>query len=541
MKNSNIGSQPEKNDGTRNQDRQFASAFQYKLFRALWVATMLASIATWMQNVGAGWVMLTLTPSPFMVALVQTAVTLPAFILGLPAGVMSDLINRQQLLLWTHAGMFLATGALAAVSHLGLLGPWTLLFLTFTIGCCCAVAITARQVSISDVVPRTALLHALALNSIAYNGARAVGPALAGILLAWLGSTAVFLATASIFAIVVAIQFRIDTPQPRNTATSERAFDAMLTGMRYVWHAPVLHAYFLRAILFMVCASSLWALLPVVSHDRMGFGASGYGLLLGAMGAGAVVFGAMLEPLRRRFSLDVLATASGLVFAAAILISGLSSNTVIVCISLFAGGGAWVINNSIITAAVQTVLPAWVRARAISIYMLVFQGSMAFGGALWGAVASHLNLSATLILAGIMTLCGVLYARRYPLQLGNEADVTPSMHWVEPALWSEPAPDDGPVAVQSVYRVRPEAREEFIHAIHALGITRKRDGASHWQLYRDLADPEIYVERFVVHSWAEHLRQQTRATMTDCISEEIIRKLHSGDQPIRTSHFIAQK
>ncbi|RJG03477.1 MFS transporter [Noviherbaspirillum sedimenti] len=409
---------------TIDKNQQASGAFQSKLFFALWIATIFANVAMWMQNVGAEWVMVSLTPSPFMVALVQSAITLPVFLLGLPAGVMSDLLDRQQLLLWTHASMFLASGALALVSHLGMLGPWALLFLTFIVGCCAALAITARLVSISDVVPRSALVQALALNSIAYNSARAVGPALAGILLAWLGPTAVFLAAACMFGVVVVIQLRFFTPPAQGAAPGESAINAMLSGMRYVRQTPLLHTYFMRVILFVAFASSLWALLPVIAHGLMKFNASGYALLLGCMGAGAVILGVVLEPLRRNFSLDTLATASGLVFAAAIFISALSSSTFIVCAGLVAAGGAWVVINSITTAAVQTTLPSSVRARVVSIYLLVFNGAMAFGGAFWGAVASQLGLKSTLAMAATLAVCGALYARRYPILLGKDADAT---------------------------------------------------------------------------------------------------------------------
>lgn len=409
---------------TINKNQQGSGAFQSKMFFALWIATIFANVAMWIQNVGAGWVMVSLTPSPFMVALVQSAITLPVFLLGLPSGVISDLIDRQKLLLWTHAGMFLASGVLALASYVEILGPWTLLFLTFIVGCGAALAITARLVSISDVVPRSALVQALALNSIAYNSARAVGPALAGILLAWLGPTAVFVAAACMFGVVVVIQLRFFTPPAQDAASGESAINAMLSGLRYVRQTPLLHKYFMRVILFVAFASSLWALLPVIAHSLMKFNASGYALLLGCMGSGAVMLGVILEPLRRRYSLDMLTTASGLVFAAAIFLSALSSSTFIVCAALVAAGGAWVVITSITTAAVQTTLPASVRARVVSIYLLVFNGAMAFGGALWGAVASQLGLKATLTIAATLTVCGAIYARRYPILLGKDVDAT---------------------------------------------------------------------------------------------------------------------
>jgi MFS family permease len=516
------------------------SAFHYKLFRALWLITVLANVSIWMQNVGAGWVMISISDSPLMVALVQTATTLPMLLFGLPAGVMADLLDRRRLLLVTHVGMMLASAAMAALSYLGRLDAWPLLWLMFAVGSCSAFAITARQVSISDVVPRTALVHALALNSIAYNGARAVGPALAGIALTWLGTGHLFALVAVLFAVTVVMQAYLYTPPPKEAKSTERAIPAMRAGLRYVWHAPMLHAYFVRSVMFVLCASSLWALLPVLARDQLGFGATGYGLLLGCMGVGAVASGALLKYLRRRYSLNLLAAASGLVFAAVTLVAALVPVPVIVCIALTAAGAAWVVNNSTLAAAVQTALPAWVRARAISIYLLVFQGAMALGGAVWGAVAAFAGTSATLTVAGALAIAGVMYTRRYPVKLGAEADVTPSLHSTEPLVWTQPEPDDGPVAIQIEYHVAPEQQAEFIDTVHALGTTRRRDGASHWQLYQDLNDSKVYVERFMVYSWAEHLRQQSRATVTDRIAEERVRRLHSGEQEIKVARFLAQ-
>ena len=517
-----------------------ANAFGYPLFRTLWSITLIVNLSLWMQNVGASWVMVSRDESPFMVALVQTATTLPMLVFGLPAGVLADLAERRRLLLVTHAGMLLAAAAIAAMACAGMLTAWSMLALMFAAGTCNAFTITARQASISDAVPRVALVHGLALNSIAYNGARAIGPALAGAVLAWLGPAELFLVVAAMLVVAVLLQACFYGPAPAGMQTGEPALAAMRTGIRYVRHARTLHANFVRSIVFVLCASSLWALLPVLSRDRLGFGAAGYGLLLGCMGGGAVASGALMEWLRRRYALHRMATASGLMFAGAMLIAALVPHAGTVCTALVAGGAAWVVNNSTLSAAIQTALPSWVRARALSIYLLLFQGAMALGGTLWGAFASRIGASAVLAIAGALAVGSVLYLRRFPVQLGNEADVTPSPHCDAPPLWTQPEPDDGPVLIQIEYRIRPERRADFIRAVHALGVTRRRDGASHWRLYRDLTDPDLYAERFTVYSWAEYLRQQTRATLTDHDTEETVRRMHCGEQAIKISRLLAQ-
>ncbi len=515
-----------------------SNPFRYRLFALLWAGTTLSNIGLWMQNVGAAWLMATLTPSIFMIALVQAATTAPTFLIGLPAGVLADLMDRRRLLLVAQVGMFACAGTLAIASWLSVLTPWTLLMLTFALGACSALSSTVRQASVSDVVPRVAMVSALGFSGIGYNSARAVGPALAGVLLVWQGASAVFVAAACLFAAALGIQLMGYDPPPQEPSTeSPRA--AMRSGLRYVRHARPLHAFMLRTIVFVGAASSLWALLPVVARDHPSFGASGYAILLGFMGAGAVVSGFLLGWLRARCSLDSMATAAGYVFAGAIFAAALVAWLPLLCVALFAGGTAWVLNNSSINAAYQTSLPSWVRARALSVRLLVFQGTMAIGSVLWGAVASHFGVVFALCMAGALTLAGLLVTSRRPIKLGREDDFVPSGHWVDTAVVDEPAPDDGPIAIEVTYYISPVRRAEFIASIEALGVLRRRDGARHWRLYRDLSEQDCYAERFVVESWGEFQRQRERATMADASSERLVRSFHIGRAPVRVAHFMA--
>lgn len=509
---------------------------RYPLFRFVWCAALIANICIWMQNVAAAWLMVQFDPSPLMVALVQTAIALPAFLLGLPAGVYADLIDRRHILIATHAWMLAATTLLYLLLINDALASWSLLLLTLMLGIGNAISIPAWQASTSDSVPRNALGAAINLNAIAYNAARAVGPALAGALIASAGLEWVFALDIVLLLIVVLLFIFKYRPATSEPAPQEPLLSAMRAGLRYVRHARPLHGQILRTLCFISCASCLWALLPLVAdRDR----ADSYGLLLGSLGAGAVLGGILLNQIRSRIvNFHRLATLANLVFLAAMLVAAWVPNLYLVSITLVLAGAAWIGFNSTTSAAFQTTLPAWVRARALAIFMLTFQGSMAAGGVLWGGVANHLEVSWTLTLAAGLIAVGVLVTRRYPLRMGQEAEVTPSAHWHEPRLHYRPSAQDGPVAVQIDYRVAVEYQDEFCRNLHRLGQTRKRDGASHWLLYRDLDDPEHLSERFIVASWGEHLRQRKRGTLADLQQEEQLRQfLRPGTTPV-ASHYL---
>lgn len=508
----------------------------YPLFRAVWFAALTANICLWMQNVAAAWLMVQFDPSPLMVALVQTAITLPAFLFGLPAGVYADLIDRRRILIFTHAWMLIATILLYLLLISDHLGAWGLLLLTFILGAGSAVSIPAWQATTSDSVPRGTLSAAINLNAIAYNAARAVGPALAGIIIASAGLEWVFSLNILLLVLVLAIFVFGYRPGPIQTAQREPLLSAMRAGLRYVRHARQLHGHILRTLFFVSCASSLWALLPLVADSDH---AGGYGLLLGSLGAGAVLGGIALNHFRPRISnFRRLATVANLIFLAAMLAAAWTPYLYLISAILVLAGAAWISFNSTTSAAFQTTLPAWVRARALAIFMLTFQGSMAMGGVFWGAVANHLGVSWSLTIAAALIIVGLVVTRRYPLRMGEESEVTISTHWAEPLVHGNPGDNDGPVAVQVDYQVAAQHQRAFRRQISQLGRVRKRDGASHWLLYQDLADPEHFSERFIIASWGEHLLQRNRSTLADLEQEELLKQyLRAGTTPV-VSHFL---
>lgn len=525
------------------QKAQSASAaawtpLRHPLFRALWMASIASSIGTWMHEAGAGWLMTSLTTSPLMVALMQTASSLPIFLLGLPAGALADVVDRRRMLLFTQGWMLIAAGALGVLTLLDETTPWILLALALALGAGAAMNAPVWQATAPELLPRSELPKAVALNGVGLNLARAIGPALGGAVVTAAGPGAVFFLNAVSFLAVIAVLCRWHRARPVGKAPVEPVLSAIRAGIRYARHAPALRAVLARTGLFVLFASALWALLPVLARHEMGVDSTAYGILFGCLGAGAVAGALVLPGLRRRFSMDGLSIVATAIFAAATAALTQVRQFGYLCAVLCVGGIAWITLVASFNIATQTAVPSWVRARALAMYLLVFQGSMAVGGVLWGMVAQHAGMTVALLAAATGLVLGLAGARRYRLMPGQESELRPSPHWPEPNVVIEPDPDDGPVLVTVEYRIDPKQARDFAGAMQSVRRQRLRDGAFRSGLYRDPGDPGRYLETFVVESWAEHLRQHERVTVGDRIAEERARAFHRGARPPVTSHYI---
>lgn len=492
------------------------SPLRQSVFRSIWIATVISNVGTWMQSVGIGWLMTSLTPSPLLVALMQTAASLPIFLLGLPAGTFSDILDRRKLLLFTEAWMLLVALALGVLTLTGHMSAWLLLVLTFLMGLGSAFDAPAWQAIVPDLVEREDLPAAVALNATGFNVARALGPALGGIIIALSGPAAVFLLNAVSFVFVLVAIYRWRRAPVASGPHPEDMLGATAAGLRYVRHAPVLRAVLIRVGIFAIGASALWALLPVMARRELNLDATGYGIILGSLGVGGVG-GALLMPrLRKRLSVDGLATLSTLIFAGSTLALATLRNMPVLVVCMMAGGMAWLTIMSNLTVVAQTASPAWVRARTMGIYLLVFQGLLAIGSFGWGLLAEKIGSGSTLLIASITLIGGMVISLRWPLKAIQHLDVSPSGHWGDPKLAITPAPEDGPVLITVEYRVPAERAGDFIQVMNTtMRSFRRREGAVSWDIFRDLADPERYVETFLVLTWAEHMRQHARVTVAD--------------------------
>ena len=510
---------------------------QQPLFRALWIASIASNIGTWMQNVGGVWLMTSLTPSPLMVALMQTATSLPVFLVGLPAGALADIVDRRRLLLLWQGWMLAVSAALGVLTLLGATTPNSLLALTFALGLGAAMNGPAWQSITPELVSRADLRTAVTLNSAGFNLSRAVGPALGGIVVAASGPAGVFLLNAASFVGVIFVLYRWQRSPRKNALPAERTIGAILAGLRYVHSAPALRAVLVRAGVFISCASALWALLPLVAK-QLNLGSFQYGVFLGCLGLGAVAGAFVLPKVRQRISVDLLLVIATIVFAIATLALAYIHSLGLLYVALTAGGLAWIAMMSSLNVATQLVVPSWVLSRALAVYQLVFQGGLAIGSAVWGLAAERLGNSTALTGAAIGLTVGLVVAVRYPLMAGEKLDLTTSLYWPEPTVVIELRPDDGPVLITVEYRIDPERSPDFARAMHRLSCARRRDGAIRWGLFSDTADPSRYVETFVVESWAEHLRQHERVTAADRADEEQARAFHIGNTPPVVSHLI---
>jgi MFS family permease len=478
------------------------------VFRALWIAQLGSNLGTWMQMVGAQWMLVSAPNAATLVPLVQTASLLPAVFLSLPAGILADALDRRGLLVAVQTGMAAAAAVLAVVTALGATDPAVLLLLLFILGCGQALAGPAWQAVQPELVPRAQIPAAVALGSMSINVARALGPAIGGVLVAWSGPTAVFAINAVSFAGVVAVLLAWHRPVATRTLRAERAVPALRAGTRYVRYAPIVRRLFLRSVLFVVPASALWALLPLAANGPLGLGSAGYGVLLGALGLGAVIGAVGLSGLRARHTANQVLAASSTVFAVACAVLGLVGDPIVVSATLLLAGAAWLAVLSTLNASLQLVLPEWVRARGLGAYMVVFMGGQALGSFLWGLIAGAAGLTATLLTATAGLVLCALSVLWWPVPAATEhLDRVPSLHWPEPMLLAEPDPDDGPVLVIKTYRVAPDRLAPFLTALDAVRESRRRTGAMDWSAYQDGADPERIVELFVVRSWGEHLSQ----------------------------------
>ena len=478
-------------------------------YRMLFLAQLGSNIGTWMQTVAAQWLLVGRPDSATLVSLVQTASLLPVFFLSLPAGVFADTMDRRKLLWITSTAVAVCVGLLAILTATGGISPWVLLAFTFVIGCGSALTGPAWQAIQPELVPREEIPAAAALGSITVNGARAVGPAIAGFLVALLGPAPVFALNAVSFLGIAFATFAWHRPKSATRTDPEPISEAIFSGLRYLRAAPGVRRIILRSVLFAAPASALWALLPVAASSRLGLGAGGYGVLLGALGIGAVGGAVLLPRLRAKFSANVVLAASALTFGIGTLAVGFFP-LVVTAILLIVAGIAWIMTLSTLNATLQLAVPAWVRARGMAAYILAFMGAQAIASFAWGLVANGIGLHTTLaISAGLLVLVAVS-VRILPLHSSTgtrDLRIAPAMP--EPALVFEPDPRDGPVLVSITYGVAEPAVEDFLTAMRDVELTRRRTGAHRWRLYRDGEDATRFVEQFSVPSWGEHLRQHS--------------------------------
>jgi MFS family permease len=509
---------------------------RHPVFRALWLAVVFSQLGTWMQLVGAQWLLVDEPNAATLVSLVQTAATLPVLLLALPAGVLADSFDRRHLLIAVQLFQLGVGVVLTVLTALGQMTPALLLALTFALGCGAAITIPTYQAIIPDLVPREQLPAASSLGGISINVARSIGPALAGLLVAHVGVAAVFALNAVTFLVFAVVLLLWRAPADRDSV-AEPFVAALRAGGRYVRHSPIMRRFLLRMALFVVPGVALWALLPVLANQQLRMDADGYGLLLAALGAGAIAGAVGMPRLRRTLSENHVLAGASLTYAAALAVAALVDEPLVVGVALLPAGAAWMTVLTNVNADVQMFLPRWVRARGLGTYQTFFFGGQALGALAWGLLADQIGLVPTLLVAAAITAAGAATIRIWPLIEARHLNRDTAVYWPEPRLTVEPDPAAGPIVVQVTYAVPAENEPAFVAAMAYVRRSRRRTGAVQWGLFRLGELGECFVELYVVPTWAEHLRQHTgRLTGTD---EEIEKRARAlADGPPEVLHLL---
>lgn len=514
--------------------------FSQTAFAVLWIATVISNVGTWMHDVTSGWLMTSLAPSPLMVALVQAATSAPAFLFALPAGALADLVSRRKLLIVVMAALAIATAFLASLVFSEKITPGGLLLFTFLSGTGAAFVSPAWQAIVPQLVPRSDLPSAIALNSVGINISRAIGPALAGAIIATIGIGWPYLINAVSFLVVIAaLLWWKPPPLEESDLPAERFWSAMRAGMRYVRASGSMRSALIRAVAFFPFVSAFWALLPLVAREELQGGPQLYGTILTAVGIGAVVGAALLPRLARKFSSDQLVLIGTLGTALVLVVLALVKRTDATLAACLLAGFCWITVLSRLHIAAQLALPDWVRARGLSIFIIFFFGAMTFGSILWGQVASHAGIPMTQLIAAGGALLAAALSWHFKLLQDEELDHTPSGYWPQPLVASDISLDRGPVMVTVEYRIDISDIADFQAAMRELKASRERHGAFAWGLFEDVSEPGRMIEYFIEESWAAHLRHHQRISMLDSDIQQRARNFHRGSTGPLVTHLLS--
>jgi len=490
-------------------------------FGWLWLGVVMSSVGFWAQNVGAQWLFINDPNAATIVSLVQTAGTLPMVLFSLAAGVLSDAFDRRRLLIWVQLYFAVAASLLSLLTFLGKVPPLLLLAFTFAIGVGMAMQVATWQPMITELVPRSQIAAAIRLDMVSVNVSRAIGPAIAGAVIALWGVAPVFAinAACTLFLILALVRWR--RPPIVAARARERFLPALRTGGRYVRNEPVVKLILIRLAVFAAPATAMWALLPLIANRKLGLAADGFGLLFTALGVGAIVAAFSMGKISRYVSAKLVLSITGVMYGIAFALTMVVPGLVPALPLLFVLGFGWTATAATLNAELQLYLPSWVRARAVAVYMMTFTAAQAVASPIWGLIAQHVSLVAAVWIASGLVVVGGLIGFFWNFPESGHLDRRPLAYWAEARLLEEPEPDAGPVQVMIEYVVPAENIADWLLAMEEMRRSRARSGATRWELYRVGERADTYVEIFTVASWAEHLHQhEVRLTAEDQAIEE---------------------
>jgi MFS family permease len=512
--------------------------FRHRTFTVLWVATVVSDIGGWMYNASSSWLMTSLDSNPLMVSLVQVASSLPMFMFAMPAGALADIIDKRRFIIAIEILITAVSTIFALLVSTELVTPSTLLLFMFLLSLFSALEAPAWQSIVPQLVPKEDLSAAVAANSVGINISRAIGPALGGVIIAGFGIAAPFWLNAiSNVGVIGALLWWRSPQNHMDSMPAERFTSAIRTGFRYARHNRHLRATLARSVGFFLFASAYWALLPLVARNQIAGGPELYGVMLGAIGVGAIGGAFVLPQLKKQLGVNGLVVAGEVGTAVALVLFGLASEPMMALAASAIAGLSWIAVLASLNVSAQVALPDWVRGRGLAMYVTVFFGTMTIGSALWGKVAGMAGLPLAHFIAAGGALIAIPLTRHWKLQTGLGIDLTPSMHWPAPIVAQEVEDDRGPVLVTVEYRVDRKNREAFLSGLARVGHERRRDGAYSWGVFEDTAEDGRFLETFLVESWLEHLRQHKRVTNADRVLQEHVHR-HVRGKP-KVTHLVA--
>ena len=512
--------------------------FVHAVFRAIWIAGLVSNVGTWMQNVAGVWLVTALTASATLVALMQTATSLPAFLLSMPGGVLADLVDRRRLLLFTQGFMAVVAMALGVLTLAGGISAYGVLGFTFLLGMGAALNLPIWQSIVTELVPRPAVSSAITLNGVSNNIARAIGPAIGGVIIAYYSAGWVFVLNGFSFLGTWAVVYFWKRQPLATSGPAENFIGALRAGLRYVQYSPAIYGVLVRTFAFSFGASAMWALTSVVVK-HLNLSAGHYGATLSWLGAGAVTGAVLMGRAGSRLNFNQRVLLGVLAFAGTNLALALISNIYVLYAVMFVSGIAWLLVMTSFSTTVQLSVPKWVQARVISVYMLVFQAGLSIGSLVWGVLADHLSLQTSLLTAAGWMLASTLLALPFPMRSAEGLNLDPADDRPRTTGEGSIDLDDGPVLVMIEYQVAPADWAVFHLAAEQLTRLRLRDGALRAGVFADVAVPTRISEFFYVATWGEHQRQHHRFTREDQLVEARVRRFHRGTEEPRITHFLA--
>ncbi|WP_457808933.1 MFS transporter [Kushneria sp. EE4] len=510
-------------------------------FRIIWIANLFANLGVWAQSVAAAWVVTSAHGSPVMVAMIQVAAAAPLVLMSIVTGVIADNYDRRKVMLFGLFIEVLGGVFITVIAFMGLLTPTLLIASILCVSVGGAITTPAWQAAVNEQVPRHLVSSAVLLNSVNYNAARAIGPAIGGMLLAALGPAWIFLLNVLCFCTLIWALWRWRRDVPKKSLPPERLWEGVKAAIYFTQYSSVTRLIMLRSFIFGISASAIWALLPLLAHDHPGGGASLYGYMLGGLGVGAIAASMLVNRARRRLGSSRLISVAAMVLGGVMLILGAVNALWAIFPALILGGSCWIAAVASYNSSVQILVPDWVKARALALYQTALYAGLTMGSFLWGNMAEGLGTQTALLMAGGLLLVSalVLLPSRLPALDSDSLMVAPEARTEAPDFEFDPA--RGSVMVTIEYRIEADQVRDFARAVRPLRRLRLRNGAKRWSLYRDIEARDLWQEVFLVPNWLQHLRMQDRQTMADRAIIERVAAMHVGPEPPRMRHGVSYR